>query len=98
MPRVVADSDDESDIIVISPPKAIERVDRTLNSFPPNTWERDPLENTDFEQFLSPTQRLSACDDAEEHHGDLDCSPIAVLTNSSHERFLSNLSPPSTLR
>lgn len=94
MPRVVADSDDESEIIVISPPKAASRAAKTFNNPPPSTWERDPLRNTDFEQFLSPTQRLSASDSTEDRQDDFDCSPIAVLTNSSHEHSLNRRSPP----
>lgn len=94
MPRVVADSDDESEVIVISPPKAASRAAKTFNNPPPSSWDRDPLQNTDFEQFLSPTQRLSASDSTEDRQDDFDCSPIAVLTNSSHEHSLDRRPPP----
>lgn len=93
MPREIADSDDELDII--SPPRtnnAHTVEDRATPGSLRDLDQLDPVLNTAFDDFLSPTQRLSSYDGNHEDNNDIDTSKFI---DSSTNRFLEALAPSS---
>lgn len=93
MPREIADSDDELDVI---PPPRVKDLDIVEGIATPGSAREldqlDPLFNTAFDDFLSPTQRLSSYDGNHEDINDIDTSKFI---DSSTNRFLEALAPSS---
>lgn len=93
MPREIADSDDELDCIPpakLTKTNTIERAATTGETW--NEDQLDPVLGTDFDQFLSPTQRLSSYDGNSESPNDISTSRFL---DSSTNRFLEAVAPSS---
>lgn len=88
MPREIADSDDELDLTPQRPVMAIKHLGNALS--PLSIHERDPLADTEFDEFLSPTQRLSSFDGNRDAGYDVAASD---LLDSSTDRFLKEVAP-----
>lgn len=93
MPREIADSDDELDYV---PPPKLKHTNiignNARDSSTLNGDQLDPVLATDFDQFLSPTQRLSSYDGNHESPNDISTSKFL---DSSTNRFLEALAPSS---
>lgn len=94
MPREIADSDDELDVI---PPPRANKINTAEDIPTPGVLhdldQLDPVLNTAFDDFLSPTQRLSSYDgNHEDNNNDIDTSKFI---DSSTNRFLEAFAPSS---
>lgn len=93
MPREIADSDDELDFVPtakLTKSTVISYAVTTEDTC--NADQLDPVLGTDFDQFLSPTQRLSSYDAQHENTNDISTSRFL---DSSTNRFLDAVGPSS---
>src|SRR4051812_24027636 len=93
MPHEIADSDDELDLTL--PKQSDSTKNGSGKAAVPSPAEQhlcdlDPLVHVDFEQFLTPTQRLSSYDCNYDDAGPLNTSNFV---DSSTDRFLSEVAP-----
>lgn len=94
MPHEIADSDEEADFpehFVLDHNETSMEAEQSPST--KEATERDPVLDAEFDQFLSPTQRISQFDN-NNHENDVQIA-TSVRLDSSTNRFLRDIAPAS---